>query len=195
MGQLQLEFLVGQGLLPNHTFLDIGCGTLRGGRRIIAYLNRGNYWGIDISAKAIEYAGQLLREEQLSEKKPRLILLESKNQSFGELGGQLFDFLLAQSVFTHLPPQIIKECLRNIGRVMKPSSIFFFTFSAADSFNQTNRKHFCYPYSFFAELAQANHFVLKDRSECYNHPGGQKMLEMMKKPSPSSKAGNEPIRT
>ena len=32
MGKLQFDFLVKQGLRPNHVFLDIACGSLRAGR-------------------------------------------------------------------------------------------------------------------------------------------------------------------
>jgi hypothetical protein len=45
IGKLQLDFLVNQGLRPTHKFLDIGCGTLRGGRHFIRYLDAGNYAG------------------------------------------------------------------------------------------------------------------------------------------------------
>lgn len=31
IGKLQFEFMVKQGLKPHHKFLDIGCGSLRGG--------------------------------------------------------------------------------------------------------------------------------------------------------------------
>jgi len=43
IGQLQFDFLVNHGLEPNHKLLDIGCGTLRGGRHFITYLVPGNY--------------------------------------------------------------------------------------------------------------------------------------------------------
>ncbi len=49
IGEVQFEFLVSQGLKPQHRLLDIGCGTLRGGRHFIAYLEAEKYTGIDLS--------------------------------------------------------------------------------------------------------------------------------------------------
>lgn len=63
MGQLQFDFLVRQGLKPEHRLLDIGCGTLRGGRHFIRYLNPGNYTGMDISPKALDFANQLIKKK------------------------------------------------------------------------------------------------------------------------------------
>lgn len=47
VGDLQFNFLVAQGLKPEHSFLDVGCGCLRGGVRFLKYLDDGNYHGID----------------------------------------------------------------------------------------------------------------------------------------------------
>lgn len=51
IGQLQIDFLKSEGLLPAHRLLDIGCGTLRGGRHFIGYLDAGRYTGTELSAK------------------------------------------------------------------------------------------------------------------------------------------------
>ena len=40
LGPLQYEFLLRNGLLPHNTLLDYGCGTLRGGRFFIKYLEQ-----------------------------------------------------------------------------------------------------------------------------------------------------------
>jgi hypothetical protein len=49
IGRLQFDFLNGAGLKPRHVLLDVGCGCLRGGVHFVAYLERGNYVGIDIN--------------------------------------------------------------------------------------------------------------------------------------------------
>jgi len=180
MGRLQLRFLIANGLLSDHTLLDIGCGTLRGGRHFINYLGRGRYWGIDISPEAVEYARRLLQSEQLADKEPRLLINREKTLTFKEFAGCSFDFLIAQSVFTHLPPEHIEECFRNIGRVMTMTSSFFFTFSEASRFKRTGRKHFYYPFSYFRNRARENGFALEDRSREYGHPAGQCMVKATK---------------
>jgi hypothetical protein len=55
LGELQFKFLVDHGLRPNHVLLDIACGSLRAGIRLIPYLQSGNYLGIDINSSLIEH--------------------------------------------------------------------------------------------------------------------------------------------
>ena len=181
MGQLQFSFLVKHGLEPHHTILDIGCGTLRGGRHFIKYLNPGKYTGTDISSAAIEYAKTLVRQEGLSDKQPRLILTESKELTFEEFTGETFDYLLAQSVFTHLKHEHIEECFKYVGTIMKENSVFFFTFFEADRFVQRSRKNFSYPFSFFETLSLQYGFEAQNYSDDYNHPTGQRMVKLTKK--------------
>ncbi len=178
IGILQFDFLVDSGLQPHHRLLDIGCGTLRGGRHFIKYLDAGNYTGTDISPKAIEYAKQLVESEDLSDKQPRLLLNRNKDLRFEEFDEEAFDYLLAQSVFTHLKPEHIEECFQHLGRIMHQASIFFFTFNEAAEFEQSDLKGFRYPLSFFRSLADRNGFELRDRSEDYEHPRGQRMASL-----------------
>lgn len=41
------NMLVEEGLKEDHTLLDVGCGSLRVGRFIMMYLNKGGYYGIE----------------------------------------------------------------------------------------------------------------------------------------------------
>ena len=175
IGSLQLEFLKNMGLSPRDTLLDIGCGTLRGGRHFIRFLDSGNYTGIDISPKCLEAAHKLVRSENLEGKNPSLILNTSKNMKFKELDTKLFDFILAQSVFTHLPAEIIVECIENIGKVMSEDSAFYFTFKESKTARKIGRKGFVYPWEFFENLSRQNGFDIQDLSHKYPHPRGQKM--------------------
>ena len=107
MGLLQLAFLKQRGLLPSHSFLDVGCGCLRGGIHLVQYLQAGHYCGLDINASLIE-AGKLeLETHKLLDKKPRLLVDEHFTFSRFET---TFDFCLAQSVFTHLFMNHIALC-------------------------------------------------------------------------------------
>jgi len=178
IGKLQLDFLVAQGLLPTHKFMDIGCGTLRGGRHFIRYLDTGNYTGMDISRKAIEYGKGLLRAEGLLVKRPVLHFSKNKDLRFAQLRGKAFDYLLAQSVFTHLMPEHIEECFRHVGTIMAHGSKFFFTFNEESEFRQGGVKDFMYPRSFFDTLAERYSFKLMDFSLEYGHPRGQKMVRL-----------------
>jgi SAM-dependent methyltransferase len=104
IGSLQFDFLVRQGLQPNHYLLDVGCGSLRGGIHFVRYLDTGHYFGIDISKELLDAGKYELEINRLTSKNP--VLCEMGDFDFPSLA-QTFDYALAQSVFTHLkkPPQ------------------------------------------------------------------------------------------
>jgi hypothetical protein len=39
VGKHQCDYLISRGLMPHHKFLDVGCGSLRGGIYFVDYLN------------------------------------------------------------------------------------------------------------------------------------------------------------
>ncbi len=178
IGQLQFQFLLDQSLETHHRLLDIGCGTLRAGRHFIRYLDAGGYYGFDLSEEAINSAKCLVVDECLSNKSPNLYVNKRKDLKFTEYEDSQFDYLLAQSVFTHLMPNHIDECFANIGKVMGPDSQFYFTYQDSKVFKQNGYKQFSYPYSYFDELADRNGFRLFDHSEDYIHPRNQRMLKI-----------------
>ncbi len=169
------------GLRPEHRMLDIGCGTLRGGRHFVRYLDRSNYTGIDISPACIEAAKDLIENEKLQDRMPTLILNRERNMLFSEFKEKTFDFILAQSVFTHLPEDIIQECFQNIGKCMHGETAFYFTYFQSDERQQIATKDFAYPWSFFCELAAASDFEATEMSEHYDHPRDQKMGRVVRK--------------
>ncbi len=125
MGQAQIEFLTKQGMKPTDAMLDVGCGALRGGIHFIKYLDPGNYYGIDRSAKILEFAKIELEDAGLVDRRPNLLC----NGAF-EFGlfNQQFDVAFAQSVFSHLPINDIHRCLVRMGEVLKPGGVFYATF-------------------------------------------------------------------
>lgn len=125
MGKLQFDFLVEQGLKPEHYFLDVGCGSLRGGLHFIRYLDVGHYYGIDVDRELLRVGRKQLRKGGLAEKDPSLV--EMDDFSFSSLG-RSFDYALAQSVFTHLPLNSIIMCIVNIEQVLNPGDLFYATF-------------------------------------------------------------------
>lgn len=177
IGPLQFEFLRTNGLLPHHTLLDYGCGTLRGGRFFIKYLNEGNYFGLDISGQIIRHARMLLEREGLSHKKPILLLNEDLDLAFNDIpGGKKFDFILAQSVFTHLHAEHITEIFANLHKVMHQDTVFFFTFEPGDEYLKKGYKDFMQPISFFENLC-TKHGLNFERMEGYPHPSRQRMFK------------------
>ena len=183
LGALQFEFLKGEGLRPHHRLLDVGCGSLRGGRHFIRYLDAGRYVGVDISEGVLGAAHDLVEREGLRPKRPRLLLNETKRLDFSEVaasGAGPFDYLLAQSVFTHLMPEHIEECVRSLPRVLAPGGAFYFTFNEG-AHQQKARwiKGFKQPFSFYEDLAGRHGYrVERVSAEAYPHPRGQKMVRL-----------------
>lgn len=178
IGTLQINFLQAEGLAPHHRLLDIGCGTLRAGRLIIPYLERGGYSGLDLSVKALDFAAELIRAEGLEDKAPTLVLNDGQDLTFASFRGQQFDYLLAQSVFTHLMTDHIAECFAHVGHVMAPRAGFYFTYNDGPEHLQRTHKDFIHPYRFFEDLARSNNFAIQDCTDRFPHPRFQRMARV-----------------
>jgi SAM-dependent methyltransferase len=128
VGALQLDFMIRQGLRPDMTLLDLGCGSLRGGVRFIRYLAHGNYFGIDANASLLRSAWEIeLPRAKLLDCLPRQNLLVNRDFEAWRFGVS-FDMVLAQSVFTHLPKDWLVRCLVELARCVQPGGSFFVTF-------------------------------------------------------------------
>lgn len=128
IGELQLSFLRVQGLRPDMKLLDLGCGCLRGGVRFVAYLDAGNYFGIDQSAALLDagYDFELARHG-LQARLPRANLLQDEHFAARRFGVE-FDMAIALSLFSHLSWNSIRRCLAEVATVMKPGAAFFATY-------------------------------------------------------------------
>lgn len=167
IGKHQCEFLKRNGLKRHHNLINIDCGTLRGGRHIIDYLDAMNYMGNDISERTIQYGMDLIRHESLSEKQPRILVSTTGSLKFGEFDGETLDNILAHSVFTYPQPEHIEECFRHIARTMNDA--FAFSLTCNDS-----------PH-FFQSLGNECGFTLSDYAGDYQHPRGQRMALVSEK--------------
>lgn len=128
LGQLQYQFLRDQGLQPQMSLLDVGCGCLRGGLHFIRFLEPGRYVGADINASLLR-AGMLeLRDASLLER--GATLLQTEHFEFDALG-RTYDVAIAVSVFTHLFFNHIARCLHGIKGVLSDSGVFYATFFKA----------------------------------------------------------------
>lgn len=130
LGRHQLEFLRSRGLTPRHVLLDVACGSLRLGRLAIPYLEPGHYLGIEKEAALIE-AG--LRHELVPDlaasHRPELFVSDAFE--FDRFSRHA-DFAIANSLFTHLPPELIRLCLERLRPRMAPDGVFFATYFEAD---------------------------------------------------------------
>lgn len=125
-GKHQFNYCMDMGLKPSDVFADIGCGSLRLGRKLIPYLQEGNYIGIDREPLLIDLA---LKHEIdpaiVQEKKPHFII--SDRFEFDQLPNKP-TFCVAFSLFTHLAPTDIKLCLKNLRPSVEVGAVFYATF-------------------------------------------------------------------
>ena len=130
LGRLQFDFLRAEGLRPDDVLLDVACGSLRGGVHFISYLDPGHYLGIDKERSLISAGLRKELPRGLKEaKRPEFVV--SQRFEF-ERFSRLPDVALAQSLFTHLPPAGIEQCLRNLLRHSKPTTRFYATFNESE---------------------------------------------------------------
>ncbi|MEQ7127496.1 methyltransferase [Actinopolymorpha sp. B11F2] len=134
VGKLQFDFLVSQGLQPDHRLLDVGCGALRGGLHFIRYLEPGHYYGIDLNQSLLK-AGieHEVPRAGLTDRMPATNLRQTDMFACDDFG-VTFDFMLSVSVFSHLPLNHLRLCLHQLAKVTKPGASYFTTFfEAADA--------------------------------------------------------------
>jgi SAM-dependent methyltransferase len=122
VGRLQFDFLLREGLTPDHYLLDIGCGSFRGGRFFIDYLANGHYYGVDRDSKHIEAGVEaVLKPAKLTNKNPTIRVVEatSEPKNFASLlNRHEFDFVWIHAVFDHIPPESIHRLLDDLSKVL-----------------------------------------------------------------------------
>lgn len=122
--QWQIDALQKVGLQPQHKLLDFGCGAMRFGLQAMQYLNDGNYYGIDAFEPYIRTAHKLVKKAGLTQS---YHLMTSRDFGFGQFNVK-FDYVIAQSVFTHLSAKECDACMAKMRAVMNPGGIFLFTY-------------------------------------------------------------------
>lgn len=128
LGQLQIEFLRQNGLLPSHKVLDIGCGSLRAGVKLVSYLHRDHYWGVNINESLLSAGYEKeIAAMGLSDRLSRSNLICNGDFNFSAISIHI-NYALAQSVFTHLPLNYFRHCLLKLRRVISPDGRLFSTF-------------------------------------------------------------------
>lgn len=128
IGRLQLDFQVAQGLTPEQTLLDLGCGCLRAGIHFVAFLEANKYYGVDISPDLLRAGYDVeLAAVGLQPKLPRSHLAVSADFNLSEFPGISFDRVLAHSLFTHQPITHLRLCLARLTTRVPTGGLFFAT--------------------------------------------------------------------
>jgi SAM-dependent methyltransferase len=191
IGQLQLEFLKQAGLRPDHRVLDIGCGCLRAGVKLVAYLEPNHYFGIDAEKKLLEIGyRQELAKVGLKDRLDRGNLYCSRLCQHQRLAENTIEYGICVSVITHLPLSFLMTCLQNTEKYFKRGGklyVSFFEIPEQATFSQpvansngNATPSFADPYHYYRKdmvgVAEGTLWRPRYIGE-WGHPRGQAMVE------------------
>lgn len=195
IGRLQYDFLKHEGLQPNHVLLDIGCGSLRGGRYFIEYLNRYNYIGVDknrtLIKKGLKYE---LSTITYRVKQPQFIVTKKFNFRTCR---KTPNFICAFSVFTHLNIYDIRLCFMQLNKLLplynqnifQSPPVFYasyyemtdnniIAFLYRQKYKSHSHRRFEYTFDMLSYIADMYCFKAY-KIDNYNHPN-QKMIKFVR---------------
>lgn len=188
VGRLQFEFMKSHGLQSHHVLLDIACGSLRGGRFFIPYLEPGHYLGVEKEPLLIE-AGRKheIAEQVWTARQPEILI--SADFEFERLSRRP-NFALAQSLFSHLEAVDIKRCLKKLYEVAEPGCRFFATFFESrlpllHLKKSHSHRNFRYGRTQMRRFGESQGWQAQYIGD-WNHPWKQKMILYIKPSFPES---------
>jgi SAM-dependent methyltransferase len=161
-GYHDLDVLREMGVQPHNTLHEIGVGHGRSAHHFIAYLDADCYSGNDISAERLRIAQEHFSLRGLDEKRPRIIV--NPDNTFDWLEGRKVDFLWANSVFGHMPPEDVEDIISNLHKVMREDSIFYFTVRGRNPERDPDRlsvKDWVRNHDFWVELGKRQNCLIE----------------------------------
>jgi len=129
-GASQFNLLTLLGLREDQYVLDVGCGSLRAGRLLIPYLQRGHYYGLDPDRSLVlQGAKSEVGNDLLKLREPVFVY----NADFKlDRIRQPFDFIIANSIFSHASREQILLCLRLVAETLDANGLFLATYYAGE---------------------------------------------------------------
>ncbi len=163
-GERRFEFLRAHGLLKTHRLLEIGCGDLVDGWRVIRFLRPGAYAGVEISPEALLQANEAIHDLNLQPLEPRLWLVSSLD--LRTLPASSFDVVDAPALLRRLPADLIDELFGGVRRVLRRDGFFDVTFAEAETRSWDVRgDRFHHPAEVIIGLAEKHGFVAERLAE------------------------------
>ena len=119
IGEIEKQLLIGYGLKPEHTLVDVGCGSGRLAKQLVTYLGSGRVLGTDVVPELLEYARTGCPSNW------QFALVDDIRIPFSN---DEADFASFFSVFTHLLHEESFCYLIEARRVVKPGGLIVFSF-------------------------------------------------------------------
>ena len=129
-----IQVLLQHGLQPRHTFVDYGCGSLRLGRPIVAYLEPGRFWGLDLAQEFLDEGVRHIGPALDEQKRPTLKVID--DAGLAEAKEARPDFIGAWHVCGKIPDQILDRFFSKVLGLMHEGTQAFLQFEHSDSRKQ-----------------------------------------------------------
>jgi hypothetical protein len=126
MAATQFRLLTTLGLREHHRLLDFGCGSLRAGRLLIPYLLPGHYYGLEPNRWLIDDGIASELGHSIVEVKQPTFLHHSDFSA--TRFGVTFDFIVAQSIFSHTGPGVVASTLADFRLCLAEHGLILATF-------------------------------------------------------------------
>jgi hypothetical protein len=123
--------------------VDFGCGSLRVGQHAIRQLERGCYWGLDVTDAFVSTGLKLIEPSLLAEKQPHFAIID--DASIEQVAAWKPKALFANAVLQHVPPPELPTFFRRVGRLLAPGAIAAIVFIADSSITQVKAMSWAYP--------------------------------------------------
>ncbi len=123
IGEWGLEFLKREGLKPRQFVLDVGCGSLPLGIRLLPFMERAHYWGLDFDRELYD-AGVIVELSAVGVPPERGHFIIGDDFDLSECPYR-FDFAMSHSFLQRLPPAQIAPCLAAVVGHLKPGGRFY----------------------------------------------------------------------
>ena len=130
-GAFVFSLLTLLGLRESDCVLDVGCGSLRAGRLLIPYLERGHYFGLEPDARLVRQGIEREIGTELTRLRAPVFV---HNPDFHLDGVETrFDFILALSIFSHASQAQVRACLALVAKALRDDGAFLCTYYAGES--------------------------------------------------------------
>jgi SAM-dependent methyltransferase len=109
-------------IAPRHRVVDYGCGSLRLGGHFMRYLERGNYFGLDVAGDLIAMGRELIGEQIVADRAPHLASIDENALASAESFGAAF--VVCEAVDYHVFPDELGFFYRALARLThRPGSV------------------------------------------------------------------------
>ena len=132
------------GLERHHTLVDYGCGSLRVGQHLIAQLDAGKYWGMDVTNRFFEDGLKMLGKDLVRAKRPGLLVISP--QTIEQVKQLRPDFIISIAVLKHVPAAELNSYFDRLCSLMHDKTTLVVTFSESETEARISGKSWSWSY-------------------------------------------------